>query len=515
MAKTLRLILGDQLNAGHSWFEQVDDEVVYLIAELHQECTYVHHHIQKICGFFAAMHNFAKALRTAGHQVHYLTLDDTADFADLNSLIKNCAAHFQIEYFEFQSPDEYRVRQQLLGLDLGPKIQIREFDSEHFLVPFEQIETWFSPKRAQRMETFYRKMRRQLSVLMDGDQPTGGQWNFDQDNRQVLRKKDLVDIPAPLLFANDVKAILARLKRHDIDTFGTAQEQLIWPTSRTQAEQLLAHFCEHCLPNFGRFQDAMTGNSEHAWSLYHARLSFALNCKMLHPRRVIGAAIETWKKHSERIDLAQVEGFVRQIMGWREFVRGVYWSNMPEYAQLNALQAKAELPGYFWSGKTRMACMSQVIGQSLQWAYAHHIQRLMITGNFCLLTGINPDAVDRWYLGIYMDALEWVEMPNTRGMSQFADGGLLASKPYAASANYIHKMSDYCGDCHYRHTEKTGSDACPFNSLYWHFIDRHQARLSHNPRTAMICKSWSKQAPEQRQEVLERASWCLQHLNEL
>ncbi len=512
--KSLRLILGDQLHCGHSWFADNNGDVLYLIAELKQETSYVKHHVQKLCAFFAAMRAFADALKARGHEVLHLTLDDTAGYADLPALIADLCLKFRVESFEFQTPDEYRLLTQLRALDLG-EVAINECDSEHFLLGREEFGDYIAAGRHNRMETFYRKMRRRFDLLMWDGEPLGGQWNYDADNRAALKAGDLESIPAPLLFANDVSEVLGRLDRHRVDYFGQAAASLVWPVDRAQALELLDFFCRTCLPNFGRFQDAMTGRHRHAWSLYHSRLSFALNSKILGPMEVMQAAIETYQTSGGDISLAQVEGFVRQILGWREYIRAVYWVNMPEYSQSNSLQAELPLPEYFWDGETRMNCMSHALGQSLEFAYAHHIQRLMIIGNFCLLAGIDPDAVDRWYLGVYVDALEWVEMPNTRGMSQFADGGLVATKPYSAGANYINRMSDYCGDCSYDRRQKTGDKACPFNSLYWDFMARHRPRLEKNPRIGMIYRNWDKQAQTQREAVLERARWCRNHLDEL
>ena len=317
------------------------------------------------------------------------------------------------------------------------------------------------------------------------------------------------------MFANPVGSYLERIKKHKIDTLGSGTEELLWPVNRQQSLQLLDFFCEYCLPNFGRFQDAMTQHGESRWSLYHSRISFALNCKILHPMQVIDAALKRFSETDSGVDLAQVEGFVRQILGWREYVRAVYWVNMPDYAKGNSFGAERDLPDYFWTGETKMACMKQAIDQSLEYAYAHHIQRLMVTGNFALLAGIDPDQVDQWYLGIYIDAIERVEMPNTRGMSQFADGGLIATKPYAASGSYINKMSDYCKDCHYSVKERFTEDACPFNSLYWHFMQRHSERFSRNPRTAMAYRTWDKMDSEVRQALLARADFYLENLNDL
>ena len=541
---TLRLILGDQLNAAHSWYQQQDDKTLYVIAELHQETDYAKHHVQKVCAFFAAMQAFAKALQQAGHQVLHLTLDDTAQYPNLPALLAALINHNKINEFQYQLPDEYRLRQQLSQFAASLEITSLAFETEHFYLADAELRDYFTADKKHRLEHFYRKLRRRFNLLMQGDEPAGGQWNYDADNRQKLKKNDFDAVPAPLMFANDVSAILRRLERHHVTTIGAAHQQLLWPTTRKQANELLQFFCRNCLVNFGRFQDAMTHeldmtaapvNGELAlapasdakveqvtiaeykkqWSLYHSRLSFALNAKMLSPQQVVDTAIGYFEQADGAITLAQIEGFVRQILGWREFVRGVYWANMPDYASLNHLNAKAKLPSWFWDGDTKMNCMQHAIKQSLDYAYAHHIQRLMVTGNFCLIAGIDPDEVDAWYLGIYIDAIEWVEMPNTRGMSQFADGGIVGSKAYAASGNYINKMSDYCSGCQYEVKQSHSDNACPLNALYWHFLQQHIDDFSANPRTRMVYANWLKKPEQTQQLILQRAKHLLAHIDSL
>ena len=509
----LRLILGDQLNDLHSWFVEQDDRTLYVIAELHEEATYVPHHVQKVCAFFDAMEAFAEHLKEAGHQVLHLTLDDTEVDGCVERLLTRLAKEYSVSIIEYQQPDEHRLRYVLSRL-LIDGVTITECDSEHFVLAFDDLTQWVPPAKSVRMETFYRRIRVQQNVLMEGEKPVGGQWNFDARNRKRLKEKDLASIPAPLTFLHDVSPILERLKRHGIPTIGVRKTQLTLPRNRSESLQLLSYFCEQLLPRFGDFQDAMTERSDHGWSLYHSRLSFSLNTKMLHPLEVINAAIDAFHTRDD-IDIAQVEGFVRQVLGWREFVRAVYWANMPEYKTMNTLDAKRSLPAYFWSGKTRMNCMAQTVRQSLAHGYAHHIQRLMVTGVFGLIAGINPDHMDEWYMGIYLDALEWVELPNTRGMSQFADGGIVSSKPYAASGNYINKMSDYCSSCHYDVKSKQGENACPFNALYWDFMHRHRDQLARNPRIGMIYGTWDRFDAETRTGTLERARQCLDDLSSL
>jgi deoxyribodipyrimidine photolyase-related protein len=517
--KKLRLILGDQLNASHHWYQSKDSSVLYVVAELKQEASYTKHHIQKLCAFFSAMQQFAQSLSGSGHEVLHLTLDDTADFSDAPALIQHLCNIYAVESFEYQRPDEYRLLDQIRSMQLHNKdasvIPLIEHDTEHFLLEFESIEDNFNKGKHNKMEFFYRKIRKRFDVLMDQGKPLGGQWNYDSDNRKKLKPKDIIEIPQPLEFSQDVSSIIERIDQHGVEYIGEPSQHLLWPTNLEESLQLLTFFCEKCLPNFGRFQDAMTANSPHQWSLYHSRLSFALNSKMLSPLQVINEAVSYFERSDGRINLAQVEGFIRQILGWREYIRGVYWTNMPDYKSLNYFDSQKALPGYFWTADTKMNCMKQSIKQSLDYAYAHHIQRLMVTGNFCLLTGVHPDEVDEWYLGIYIDALEWVEMPNTRGMSLFADGGLVATKPYSAGGNYINKMSDYCKTCHYQIKEKTSEEACPFNSLYWGFMARHRPHFEKNPRIGMVYRQWDKKDEPDKLALLDRAQWCIDNIEQL
>ncbi|NAX19944.1 cryptochrome/photolyase family protein [Vibrio sp. V39_P1S14PM300] len=513
--RRVRFILGDQLNHQHSWFEQVDPQTLYVIAELHQEQKYVLHHVQKQCAFLAAMRQFANALTEAGHEVHYLDLDQTARYRDLTELLADVCQQAGAELLQYQRPDEYRLLTQLADFS-PPKVVVDCVDSEHFLLNFDEIDQQFPCGKHVLMEHFYRRMRTRFDLLMDEQgKPLGGKWNFDAENRNKLKISDLESLPQPLQFANDVSEILERLQRHQIANFGRAEVALLWPVSRAQALTQLAHFCQVCLPNFGRFQDAMTCQHPSQWSLYHSRLSFALNCKLLSPLEVVEAAIDTFHHVKGAISLAQVEGFVRQIVGWREYVRGIYWANMPGYAKRNLLNAGRPLPEYFWNAQTHMNCVHHAVSQSLNYAYAHHIQRLMVTGNFAMLAELNPDQVDAWYLGIYVDALEWVEMPNTRGMALFADGGIIATKPYAASGSYINRMSDYCSSCRYRVKERSGDLACPLNSLYWRFMVKHRDQLANNPRIGMVYRNWDKLTAEAQDAILATAEKNLQRLESL
>ncbi|MDC7995940.1 cryptochrome/photolyase family protein [Altibacter sp. HG106] len=500
--KTLRLILGDQLNAKHSWFSESDDNVLYYMAEMRQETDYVTHHIQKVVGFFAAMRNFSDWLQEHGHRVLYHTLDD-AD--NQQSLPKNITALIEIEQidkFEYLLPDEYRLDEQLQELCEAIDIQTEAFDTEHFLTTREELSSFFSDKKTYTMEYFYRYMRKKHDILMVNDKdPEGGKWNYDKSNRK--KWKGTPEIPHDKGFRKDVSELVTLLKDQQVKTMGTIDaKQFRWPTSRTDCLAVLRYFTEELLVHFGDYQDAMDPKESF---LFHSKLSFALNTKMLSPKEVIDAVIETWEKDKERIDISQVEGFVRQILGWREFMRGMYWLEMPGFRRSNKLDNQNKLPDFYWTGDTKMNCLHHAIKQSMDHAYAHHIQRLMITGNFALLTQTHPDEVDAWYLGIYIDAIEWVEITNTRGMSQFADGGKIATKPYVSSGSYINKMSNYCGDCQYKVSKKTGKDACPFNSLYWHFLDDKKEYFKDNQRMSMMMNLLEKMNKETLTAHKERA----------
>ncbi len=503
MAKILRLILGDQLNPLHPWFKEDSKGVVYIMMECRSETDYVRHHIQKIAGFFAAMRYFAQSLQSQGFEVAYLRLDDPDNLQSIGDNLVLLARRYGATRIEYQFPDEYRLEATWTDLKASLHIPVEGVDSAHFLSARSDLETFFQGKKTFLMESFYRAMRVKTGLLMeaDGKTPIGGKWNFDAENRKRLPEG--MHLPPTLDFAHDVQEIFDMVSRASIATIGKMDpKRFNWPINREESLQLLEHFLRYRLDRFGTFQDAM---SEADGLLFHSRLSFSLNTKMLSPLEVAQAAERYYHAHPTAEILAQVEGFIRQIIGWREYMRGVYWAKMPGYAEMNFFGHSAPLPGWFWTGNTRMKCLHEAIGQSLDSAYAHHIQRLMITGNFALLLGVDPREVDAWYLGVYMDALEWVEITNTRGMSQYADGGIVGTKPYVSSANYIRKMSDYCSNCPYDPGKRYGAGACPLNSLYWDFHDRHAAKLAKNPRIGMVYRTWDKMEPAEKEKILQQA----------
>ncbi|WP_419866568.1 cryptochrome/photolyase family protein [Methylomonas koyamae] len=507
---TLRLILGDQLNPLHSWFSQNDSQMIYALMEIRQETDYVLHHAQKIIAIFAAMRDFARHLAAQGHRVHYLKIDDADNRQSLPANLDALIRRYQAQRFEYQLPDEWRLDQQLRQYCQNLAVSSQAYDNEHFYTQREDAGELFGNQPHWLMEKFYRRMRVKHGVLLDANQrPLGGQWNFDHDNR-----KSWPGVPAAPYDnrpRHDHSMLWRSIAAADVNSFGVADaDDFRWPLNRTEALQQLEAFIADGLPQFGDFQDAM---SRRSWRLFHSLLSFALNTKMLNPREVVERAEAAYR--DGQAPLAAVEGIVRQILGWREYVRGVYWAKMPVYVSQNHFGHDRPLPSWFWTGETQMNCLAAAIGQSLQYAYAHHIQRLMVIGNFALLAGLAPEAVRRWYLGVYIDAFEWVELPNTLGMSQFADGGLLATKPYVSSAAYIDRMSDYCKGCRYDKKARSGERACPFNALYWHFFSRHRDKLQRNPRVSMVYRNLDRFAPAERDAIVRRAEAVLADLDRL
>lgn len=474
---TLRLVLGDQLSRDVAALQDTADGDVVLMAEVADETSYVKHHKQKIAFIFSAMRHFAEELRVDGLNVDYITLKAPSNTGSICGELIRAVKRHKASRVVITSPGEWRLLAQFRKLDPGVPVDIREDD--RFFATTARFAAWAAERKALRMEFFYREMRRETDLLMQGDEPAGGQWNFDSDNRKRLPKSQ----PVPQRFGFQPDAItrdvLALVQREFADHFGDL-EPFEWGVTRAQALRAFDEFLTNALPNFGTYQDAMATGEPF---IFHAAISPYINAGLLSPREVCVAAEREYIEG--RAPLNAVEGFIRQILGWREYVRGVYWLKMPDYAQTNALQATRDLPWLYWSGETDMHCMAEAIGHTRRHAYSHHIQRLMVTGNFALLAGIDPKQVAEWYLVVYADAYEWVELPNVQGMSQFADGGLLGSKPYAASGAYIDRMSDFCKSCVYDVKQKSGPKACPFNYLYWAFLIRNAPRLCNNQRLAM------------------------------
>ena len=497
--RALRYLFADHLSRGVTSLDGLDKaRDVVLMAEVAAEADHVPHHPKKIAFLFSAMRHLAAELRAEGVTVDYVTLDAPGNAGSLRGELARAVGRHRPERVVVTEPGEWRVLDDALGWEAAVGVPVEIRADRRFFCSRTAFAGWARGRRQVRMEPFYRAMRRKTGLLMDEDgAPLGGRWNYDADNRERLPEGAAT--AAPLRFEPDetTREVLDLVRRRFGNRFGDL-EPFWFAVTRRDALKALAHFVEHALPRFGPYQDAMRQGD--AW-LFHSALSQYLNCGLLCPREVCAAAERAYRQGSA--PLASVEGFVRQILGWREFVRGVYWLRMPGYAKLNALQAERPLPDFYWTGETDLNCLKQVIGQTRREALSHHIQRLMVTGNFALLAGILPAEVCEWYLAVYADAFEWVELPNTLGMALHADGGYLGSKPYAASGAYIGRMSDFCRHCRYSVAEKSGPDACPFNYLYWHFLVRNRAALGRNPRLAQAYRTLDK-LPEGRIAAIMR-----------
>jgi deoxyribodipyrimidine photolyase-related protein len=500
-------VLGDQLTRRVAALTDLDPEHdVVLMVEVRAEATYVRHHKQKIAFLFSAMRHFAAELEAEGIAVDYVRLDAPGNTGTFTGELMRAIARHAPDRVVVTEPGEWRVWEMMRGWrdDCAVPVEIRADD--RFLCPRADFAAWAGEHRALRMETFYRGMRRRTGLLMEGAEPTGGQWNFDPENRKSLPKGHVP--PERIGFAPDAitRAVIALVDSTFAEHFGET-EGFAWPVTRADALTAFRHFLAVGLPHFGDYQDAMRSNAPF---LYHALIAPALNAGLLTPGEVCWAAERAYREGAAPLHC--VEGFIRQILGWREYVRGLYWARMPAYAASNALGATRDLPWFYWSGETDLNCLAQCIADTRTHAYAHHIQRLMVTGNFALLAGLAPQQVEEWYLVVYADAYEWVELPNVHGMVLWADGGVMGSKPYAASGAYIDRMSDYCRSCVYDVAKKTGAGACPFNYLYWNFLITHADRLSGNPRLALPYRNLARMAPSHRAEIQAQAARFLDGL---
>ena len=503
----LRIVLGDQLSLDLSALDDLDPRRdVVLMMEVMEENTYVGHHKQKIVLVLAAMRHFAETLRQRGLTVDYVGLDESDNTGSFTTEIQRAVARHRPSRIVVTEPSEWRVQAMAKSWEALTGVPVKIRSDRRFFASRTRFAAWANGRRSWRMEHFYREMRREHQILMDGDQPEGGAWNFDSENRKSLPAD--ASLPERLRFAPDTttREVIALVAQRFGEHFGTV-DTFSWPVTRDQALEALQDFIANALPWFGDYQDAMKAGDTF---LYHSLLAPALNLGLLSPREVCSAVEDAWR--AGRVPINAAEGFIRQILGWREYVRGVYWTMMPNYADANALGASRPLPGFYWTGETDMRCLSEAIKSTRETAYSHHIQRLMITGNFALLAGIAPREIERWYLAVYADAFEWVEMPNTLGMAVFADGGKMASKPYASSGAYINRMSDFCKGCDYDVKKKTGPKACPFNYLYWAFLIQNQSHLDKNPRMAMPYCTLAKWSSEKKESYLNEAGTFLESL---
>lgn len=506
-APSLVLILGDQLSPTMTSLAAADrGRDVVLMCEVMEEATYVRHHKQKIALIFSAMRHFAAELRDAGWRVDYVGFEDAGNTGSFTGEVGCAVARHRPDRIVVTEAGEWRVNAMIDSWRDRFRLDVDCLPDRRFVCSRPEFEDWADGRKALRMEWFYREMRRKTGLLMDGDAPAGGQWNFDHDNRERL-DRDLF-LPQRRRFAPDetTRAVLDLVARRFPDHFGDL-DAFGWGVTRADAEAAFDDFLDAAAEKFGAYQDAIVAGEPF---LYHSLISPYLNLGLLDPLQICRAVEARYR--AGRIPINSAEGFIRQIIGWREYVRGIYFLKMPEYRAMNTLSATRDLPWFYWSGETDMGCLADAIGQTKRHAYAHHIQRLMVTGTFALIAGIDPRQVHEWYLAVYADAFEWVELPNTLGMSQFADGGLLGSKPYAASGAYIDRMSDHCGACRYDVRKRTGEGACPFNALYWDFVDRNAGHLRANPRMATVYATWERMKPEAKAEIRAYARAVLDRL---
>jgi deoxyribodipyrimidine photolyase-related protein len=502
--RNLVIVLGDQLDAESAAFDGFDPEQDAIwMAEVAEESTHVWSSKIRIVVFLAAMRHFRAALeRRKDWQVDYVALDDANNAGSLPAELRRAIDRHQPEKILMVEAGDHRVEQSIIETAKDADVELELRPDRHFFASRQDFVDHAEGRKSIRLEYFYRELRRRENILVDkAGKPEGGQWNFDADNRESFGRKGPPDLPEPQLFKPDattrdvIKLVEKTFPDHPGDLSGFS-----WPVTAIQAQHALQDFIENRLARFGQFQDAMWTNEP--W-LFHSRISAAMNLKLLNPREAINAAVAAYR--ADQAPLAAVEGFVRQILGWREYVRGLYWWKMPGYARGNALRAQQDLPEFYWTGKCEMNCMRQAVGQTLDHGYAHHIQRLMVTGLYSLLLGVKPKQIHEWYLAVYVDAVEWVELPNTIGMSQFADGGLMASKPYVATGKYIQRMSNYCQGCRFDPGEATGEKACPFTTLYWDFLDKHADELRQNRRMQFQLKNLDRKSDEQRQAIAKAA----------
>ena len=505
--KALRLILGDQLSHDISALEGCDkSRDVILMCEVWDEATYVKHHKKKIAFLFSAMRHFAQELKADGYYVSYSALGDPDNAGSFKGEVQRALDEGGYQRIIVTHPGEYRVFKDMLEWEkaFGIEVEIRE--DTRFLCSIAEFESWAEGRKSLRMEYFYREMRKKNNVLMDGDKPVGGEWNYDSENRKPPKE----GLAVPQTYNGQIdditRSCMDLVAARFADHFGDL-EPFYFAVTRDQALYALDKFIAERLCNFGDYQDAMVQGQP--W-MFHSHLSFYINCGLLNPLECIRAAEKAY--HDGQAPLNAVEGFIRQILGWREYVRGIYWMKMPDYADENFLQAKRDLPWFYWDANTKMNCVRQCVLETKENAYAHHIQRLMVLGNFALIAGVEPAQVNEWFLVVYADAYEWVELPNVTGMILFADGGFLGSKPYASGGNYINKMSDYCQKCSYKVTKKNGRQACPFNYLYWDFLGRNRDKLENNPRLGMMYKTFDRMDEEKKDAIQTDAQRFLREI---
>ncbi len=495
----LRLVLGDQCSFSLSSLKDIKSTDIILMAEVTEEATYVKHHKKKIAFIFSAMRHFAKDLKNKGYRIKYVQFDDPDNTGSLQDEVKRLLKSEKIERIIVTEPGEYRLLQLIKVWNKTMKLPVTILSDTRFIADHDEFKAWVADRKILTMEYWYRQMRRKTNLLMDADKPVGGQWNFDKQNRKTLKQKN--ELKKPLQFKPDqiTSDVLKLVADNFPDHFGEL-EPFWFAVTATQASQALDYFIKYQLSSFGDYQDAMLSNEPF---VYHSMLSLYINNGLLDPLKVCKKVEQAYL--DGLAPLNAVEGFIRQIIGWREYIRGIYWYYLPEYAQLNALDTSRPLPAFYWDGNTKMKCIADVVNMTRKEAYSHHIQRLMITGNYANLAGLNVKEVCEWYLAVYADAYEWVELPNTLGMALYGDGGIVGTKPYISSGSYINRMSNYCKDCEFDYRKRVGVDACPFTNLYWDYLIRHEPLLKNNRRMTMAYRNLSRFTQEEKNQITNQA----------
>lgn len=507
----LIVVLGDQLSPSSPVLREADPERdVVLMAEVEAEIRRYPNHKQRVVLFLAAMRHFSQDLRKRGFTVDYQHLDDPHPEPSLPDTVAAGITRHQPERVVLVKPGRYDLERALIDVAKAANISLDIYEDDHFLCSVADFRTWASARKTLVLEHFYRMMRKQYGYLMEGNDPVGGAWNFDKENRQAFGKDGPDQEPSGMTFEPDTvtQAVIATVEERFPDLYGSL-DTFAWPVTAEQARVAVHDFIQHRLPQFGAYQDAMWMDRPF---LYHSRIGAALNLRLLDPRWVIEQAEAAYR--DGHAPLNAVEGFIRQMLGWREFIRGIYWLHMPDYLEGNALNASEPLPDFFWTGKTKMTCIRQVVEQLLRYGYAHHIQRLMVTGLFSLLYGVQPVEIHEWYMALYIDSVEWVTLPNTVGMSQYADGGIVGTKPYIASGKYINRMSNYCGACRYNPNEVVGNTACPFTTLYWEFLMRHEDTFASNRRMVFQVRNLQRKSASEREAIAEHAKKVRRRIRE-
>lgn len=495
--RDLVLVLGDQLDRRSPLVEGAGPDTVFVMAEVAGEMYRHRNHKARVAFFLSAMRHFAAELRERGLRVDYQRHDAPDAPPTLPARLADAIARYEPARVRVLTPGRVSLHAALA--DACGDTPFDVVPDPHFYASLEEFRDWARGRKTLLLETFYRQMRKKHGVLMKDGKPLGGQWNFDKDNRKSFGKSGPADLPPRFVAEPDpiTRDVLAEVEKLDLPG---SLEDFAWPVTPAGARAALKRFVDERLPHFGDVQDAMW--SGQAW-LYHAHIAPALNVRLLDPRDVVAQAEAAYARGHAPINA--VEGFIRQVLGWREFIRGVYYLHMPEYADRNALGASNALPPLFWTGDTDMACLADVVSQLLRTGYAHHIQRLMVAGLFAQLYGARPQEVHDWFMAYYVDSVEWVTLPNVLGMSQWGDGGIVGSKPYVATGKYVQRQSNYCTDCPFDPKASVGDRACPFTTLYWDFLLTHEARFERHPRMALQIKNVARKTDAERSAIRARA----------